>query len=46
MLAPALVPVLLPTAGLALLVGLVVVLETLIAGRRQIATELRAGERQ
>ncbi|RKT19774.1 putative ABC transport system permease protein [Streptomyces sp. 1114.5] len=45
-LAPALLPVLLPTAGLALLVGLVVVLETLIAGRRQIATELRAGERQ
>ncbi|WP_030230910.1 FtsX-like permease family protein [Streptomyces sp. NRRL S-350] len=44
-LAPALMPVLLPTAGLALLVGLAVVLETLIAGRRQIATELRAGER-
>ncbi|MER7766648.1 hypothetical protein [Kitasatospora sp. NPDC096140] len=41
---PALMPVLLPTAGLALLVGLGVVLETLIAGRRQIATELRAGE--
>ncbi|MFE6051906.1 hypothetical protein ACFQ6N_14195 [Kitasatospora sp. NPDC056446] len=41
---PVLVPVLLPTAGLALLVGLGVVLETLIAGRRQIATELRAGE--
>ncbi|MFE6052734.1 hypothetical protein ACFQ6N_18415 [Kitasatospora sp. NPDC056446] len=45
-LAPALMPVLLPTVGLALLVGLVVVLETLIAGRRQIATELRAGEQQ
>ncbi|MFJ8623886.1 hypothetical protein ACIRD3_13705 [Kitasatospora sp. NPDC093550] len=44
-LTPALVPVLLPTVGLALLVGLCVVLETLIAGRRQIATELRAGER-
>ncbi|MFD8750005.1 hypothetical protein ACFV0O_03310 [Kitasatospora sp. NPDC059577] len=43
-LAPALVPVLLPTAGLALLVCLGVVAETLVAGRRQIATELRAGE--
>ncbi|MFD5465012.1 hypothetical protein ACFWIQ_19615, partial [Kitasatospora sp. NPDC127059] len=41
---PAPLPVLLPTAGLALLVGLGVVLETLVAGRRQIATELRAGE--
>ncbi|WP_331744116.1 hypothetical protein [Kitasatospora sp. NBC_01300] len=41
---PTLMPVLLPTAGLALLVGLGVVLETLVAGRRQIATELRAGE--
>ncbi|MFD4656729.1 hypothetical protein ACFWP2_14015 [Kitasatospora sp. NPDC058444] len=41
---PVLLPVLLPTAGLALLVGLGVVLETLVAGRRQIATELRAGE--
>ncbi|MER7671693.1 hypothetical protein ABTY61_24995 [Kitasatospora sp. NPDC096128] len=41
---PVLMPVLLPTAGLALLVGLGVVLETLVAGRRQIATELRAGE--
>ncbi|MFD4535394.1 hypothetical protein ACFWNL_09665 [Kitasatospora sp. NPDC058397] len=41
---PALMPVLLPTAGLALLVGLGVVLETLVTGRRQIATELRAGE--
>ncbi|MFE7588739.1 hypothetical protein ACFU6K_05005 [Kitasatospora sp. NPDC057512] len=45
-LAPAVLPVLLPTAGLALVVGLGVVLETLVAGRRQIATELRAGERQ
>ncbi|MFH9353287.1 FtsX-like permease family protein [Kitasatospora sp. NPDC017646] len=41
---PAPMPVLLPTAGLALLVGLAVVLETLVAGRRRIATELRAGE--
>ncbi|MFJ2863283.1 hypothetical protein [Kitasatospora sp. NPDC087314] len=41
---PVLMPVLLPTAGLALLVGLGVVVETLVAGRRQIATELRAGE--
>ncbi|MEU1285444.1 hypothetical protein [Kitasatospora sp. NPDC005856] len=41
---PVPMPVLLPTAGLALLVGLGVVLETLVAGRRQIATELRAGE--
>ncbi|MFJ9773169.1 hypothetical protein ACIRVF_18330 [Kitasatospora sp. NPDC101157] len=41
---PALMPVLLPTAGLALLVALAVAVETLIAGRRQIATELRAGE--
>ncbi|MEV7600708.1 hypothetical protein AB0O91_25385 [Kitasatospora sp. NPDC089797] len=41
---PSLLPVLLPTVGLALLVGLAVVAETLVAGRRQIATELRAGE--
>ncbi|GAA3009195.1 FtsX-like permease family protein [Streptomyces lactacystinicus] len=41
---PVLVPVLLPTAGLALLVELGVVVETLVAGRRRIATELRAGE--
>lgn len=41
---PVLLPVLLPTAGLALLVALGVIAETLIAGRRQIATELRAGE--
>ncbi|MBD0673244.1 hypothetical protein BU198_21625, partial [Streptomyces sp. CBMA156] len=45
-LAPAVVPVLLPTVGLTLVVCLGVVLETLVAGRRQIATELRAGERQ
>ncbi|MEV7773425.1 ABC transporter permease [Kitasatospora sp. NPDC086791] len=45
-LTPALMPVLLPTAGLALLVCCGVVLETLVAGRRQIATELRAGEQQ
>ncbi|WBP90716.1 hypothetical protein [Kitasatospora cathayae] len=43
-ISPVLMPVLLPTAGLALLVGLGVVAETLVAGRRQIATELRAGE--
>ncbi|MFI2612653.1 hypothetical protein [Kitasatospora sp. NPDC018619] len=41
---PLLLPVLLPTAGLALLVGLGVVVETLVAGRRRIATELRAGD--
>ncbi|MEU9045290.1 MULTISPECIES: ABC transporter permease [unclassified Kitasatospora] len=41
---PTLLPVLLPTVGLALLVCLGVVAETLVAGRRQIATELRAGE--
>ncbi|MFJ3219185.1 hypothetical protein ACIPLC_25060 [Kitasatospora sp. NPDC086801] len=45
-LAPVLLPVLLPTAGLALLVCLGVVLETLVAGRRQIATELRAGDQR
>ncbi|MFE7525542.1 hypothetical protein ACFU7Y_07450 [Kitasatospora sp. NPDC057542] len=45
-LAPAVMPVLLPTAGLTLVVCLGVVVETLVAGRRQIATELRAGERQ
>ncbi|MET8542539.1 hypothetical protein ABZW03_18060 [Kitasatospora sp. NPDC004799] len=43
-LGPAVLPVLLPTAGLALVACLGVVLETLVAGRRQIATELRAGE--
>ncbi|MFG2907975.1 hypothetical protein ACGF13_23285 [Kitasatospora sp. NPDC048286] len=41
---PAAPPVLLPTVGLALVACLGVVLETLVAGRRQIATELRAGE--
>ncbi|WP_416875790.1 hypothetical protein [Kitasatospora sp. SC0581] len=41
---PAPLPVLLPTAGLTLVACLGVVLETLVAGRRQIATELRAGE--
>ncbi|MEU3562371.1 hypothetical protein [Kitasatospora sp. NPDC006786] len=45
-LAPAVMPVLLPTVGLTLVVCLGVVVETLVAGRRQIATELRAGERQ
>ncbi|MEU3574495.1 hypothetical protein AB0E96_39740 [Kitasatospora sp. NPDC036755] len=45
-LTPAVLPVLLPTVGLTLVVGLGVVVETLVAGRRQIATELRAGERQ
>ncbi|MBO1418772.1 hypothetical protein, partial [Streptomyces sp. FH025] len=43
-LTPALMPVLLPTGGLALLVVLAVVVETLVAGRRHLATELRAGE--
>ncbi|MFJ6776258.1 hypothetical protein ACIQOV_35765, partial [Kitasatospora sp. NPDC091257] len=43
-LGPAVLPVLLPTAGLALVACLGVVLETLVAGRWQIATELRAGE--
>ncbi|MGA5817539.1 hypothetical protein ACPC54_06725 [Kitasatospora sp. NPDC094028] len=43
-LAPAPLPVLLPTGGLALLVGLAVVLETLVAGRRRLTTELRAGD--
>ncbi|MFJ7912806.1 hypothetical protein [Kitasatospora sp. NPDC096204] len=41
---PTLLPVLLPTVGLALLVGLGVVAEALVAGRRQLTTELRAGE--
>jgi putative ABC transport system permease protein len=43
-LLPAVLPVLLPTAGLALLVCLAVVAETLVAGRRQLAVELRAGD--
>ncbi|KJS62387.1 hypothetical protein [Streptomyces rubellomurinus] len=43
-LEPVVTPVLLPTAGLALVVCLGVLLETAISGRRQIATELRAGE--
>ncbi|MGA5820987.1 hypothetical protein ACPC54_24350 [Kitasatospora sp. NPDC094028] len=43
-LEPVVAPVLLPTAGLALMVCLGVVLETAVSGRRQIATELRAGE--
>ncbi|MFG2843576.1 hypothetical protein ACGF12_10425 [Kitasatospora sp. NPDC048296] len=43
-ISPTLMPVLLPTVGLGVLVGFGVVLETLVAGRRQIATELRAGE--
>ncbi|MFI2609625.1 hypothetical protein [Kitasatospora sp. NPDC018619] len=43
-LGPAALPVLLPTAGLALAACLGVVLETLVAGRRQVATELRVGE--
>ncbi|MFF3002191.1 hypothetical protein ACFVTF_05200 [Kitasatospora sp. NPDC057940] len=38
------VPVLLPTVGLALVACVAVVLEALVAGRRQIATELRAGD--
>ncbi|MER7757502.1 hypothetical protein [Kitasatospora sp. NPDC097643] len=43
-LTPVLLPVLLPTLGLALVVCAGVVLETAVTGRRQIATELRAGE--
>ncbi|MFJ8431506.1 FtsX-like permease family protein [Kitasatospora sp. NPDC094019] len=39
-------PVLLPTVGLAVLVSAGVVAEALIAGRRQIATELRAGDQR
>ncbi|WP_406096177.1 FtsX-like permease family protein [Kitasatospora purpeofusca] len=39
-------PVLLPTVGLAALVSAGVVAEALIAGRRQIATELRAGDQR
>ncbi|MFD4397603.1 hypothetical protein [Kitasatospora sp. NPDC058478] len=45
-LTPVLLPVLLPTAGLALVVCLGVVLETAVSGRRQIATELRAGDQR
>ncbi|MFF2077910.1 hypothetical protein ACFVXG_24530 [Kitasatospora sp. NPDC058162] len=44
-LRPAALPVLLPTAGLALLVCLAVVLETAVAGRRRLTAELRAGDR-
>ncbi|MFD8322018.1 hypothetical protein [Kitasatospora purpeofusca] len=44
--APSLLPVLLPTAGVALLVCAAVVLEAAVSGRRQIATELRAGDRR
>ncbi|MED7948944.1 hypothetical protein [Streptomyces sp. BE303] len=44
-LTPLLMPVLLPTAGLALLICAGVVLEAFVSGRRQIATELRAGDR-
>ncbi|MFD7593890.1 hypothetical protein ACFV6D_12760 [Kitasatospora sp. NPDC059812] len=43
-LSPTVVPVLLPTVGLALVACVAVVLEALVAGRRQIATELRAGD--
>ncbi|MEU9080367.1 hypothetical protein [Kitasatospora sp. NPDC048538] len=43
-LGAALLPVLLPTAGLTLLVVVGVVLETVVTGRRQIATELRVGD--
>ncbi|KJY27526.1 hypothetical protein VR45_34685, partial [Streptomyces sp. NRRL S-495] len=43
-LAPRVLPVLLPTAGVALLVCAAVVLEAALFGRRQIATELRAGD--
>ncbi|MFB6887964.1 FtsX-like permease family protein [Kitasatospora sp. NPDC056327] len=39
-------PVLLQTAGLAALVSAGVVAEALVAGRRQIATELRAGDQR
>ncbi len=45
-LSVAVAPVLLPTLGLAALVSAGVVAEALIAGRRQIATELRAGDQR
>ncbi|MFB7477097.1 hypothetical protein [Kitasatospora sp. NPDC056184] len=45
-LGPRALPVLAPTAGLALLVCAAVVLEALVSGRRQIAAELRAGDRR
>ncbi|MCX4755461.1 hypothetical protein [Kitasatospora purpeofusca] len=45
-LVPRVLPVLLPTAGVALLVCAAVVLEAAVSGRRQIATELRAGDRR
>ncbi|MFJ4094283.1 hypothetical protein ACIPYS_22105 [Kitasatospora sp. NPDC089913] len=43
---PRVLPVLLPTAAVALLVCTAVVLEAAVSGRRQIATELRAGDRR
>ncbi|MEE1783720.1 hypothetical protein PUR71_12495 [Streptomyces sp. SP17BM10] len=45
-LTPALLPVLLPTAGLTLVVCAGVVAETLVSGRRQLAAELRAGDQR
>ncbi|MEV7024725.1 FtsX-like permease family protein, partial [Kitasatospora sp. NPDC093558] len=45
-LTPALLPVLLPTAGLALVVCAGVVAETVVSGRRQLAAELRAGDQR
>ncbi|MER5352118.1 hypothetical protein ABT093_17530 [Kitasatospora sp. NPDC002551] len=44
-LSPLALPVLRPAAALALLVCAAVALEALVSGRRQVATELRAGER-
>ncbi|MFD8081417.1 hypothetical protein ACFV4F_06920 [Kitasatospora sp. NPDC059722] len=45
-LTPALLPVLLPTAGLTLVVCAGVVAETFVSGRRQLAAELRAGDQR
>ncbi|MFJ2580988.1 hypothetical protein [Kitasatospora aureofaciens] len=45
-LTPDLLPVLLPTAGLTLVVCAGVVVETVVSGRRQIAAELRAGDQR
>ncbi|MEU8516757.1 hypothetical protein AB0C76_34995 [Kitasatospora sp. NPDC048722] len=45
-LTPALLPVLLPTAGLTLMVCAGVVAETFVSGRRQLAAELRAGDQR
>ncbi len=45
-LTPGVLPVLLPTAAVAVLVCAGVVLEAAVSGRRQITTELRAGDRR